>query len=64
VSDRNEVVERGSGAGSRAAGGAWSAAVSTTARLPEVGVWRLRLVQAVLGERRVSFDLVVVVSGG
>jgi hypothetical protein len=38
--------------------------VSTTARrLPEVGPWRSRLAQAVLGQRRVGFDLVVVVGG-
>jgi hypothetical protein len=43
-------------------GAAWSPAVSTTARgLPEVGAWPSRLAQVVLGQRRVGFDLVVVV---
>ena len=42
---------------------AWSRAVSPTARrLPEIGPWRSRLAQAVLGQRRVGFDLVVVMS--
>ena len=42
-----------------------SPAVSTTARrLPEVGAWRSKLAQAVLGQRRVDLDLVVVVGGG
>jgi hypothetical protein len=46
-------------------GSAWSPAVSMTARrLPEVGAWPSRLAQAVLGQRRVGFDLVVVVGGG
>ena len=53
VSDRNEVVGRGGGAGSRTAGMAGvgvSPAVSTTARrLPEVGAWPSRLAQVVLG---------------
>jgi hypothetical protein len=44
------------------AGAAWSPAVSTMAhRLPEVGAWRSKLAQAVPGQRRVGFDLVVVV---
>jgi hypothetical protein len=42
---------------------AWSPAVSTTARrLPEVGPWRSRLAQAVLGQRWVGFDLIVVMT--
>jgi hypothetical protein len=46
-------------------GSAWSPAVSTTARrLPEVGGWPSRLAQVVLGQRRVGFDLVVVVGRG
>jgi hypothetical protein len=62
------VVVRGSEVGSRAAGMAgsgWSPAVSTTARrLREVGPWRSRLAQAVLGQRWVGLDVVVVVGGG
>ena len=43
----------------------WSPAMSMTARrLPEVGAWRSKLAQAVLGQRRVDLDLVVVVGGG
>jgi hypothetical protein len=46
-------------------GSAWSPAMSMTARrLPEVGAWRSKLAQAVLGQRRVDVDLVVVVGGG
>jgi hypothetical protein len=46
-------------------GSAWSPAMSMTAgRLPEVGAWRSKLAQAVLGQRRVDLDLVVVVGGG
>ena len=36
----------------------------TARRLPEVGAWRSKLAQAVLGQRRVDLDLVVVVRGG
>jgi hypothetical protein len=36
----------------------------TARRLPEVGAWPSRLAQAVLGQRRVGFDLVVVLGGG
>jgi len=32
----------------------------TARRLPEVGAWRSKLAQAVLGQRRVDLDLVVV----
>ena len=46
-------------------GSAWSPAMSMTARrLPEVGAWPSKLAQAVLGQRRVDLDLVVVVGGG
>src|SRR5215204_3717347 len=57
------VVVRGSGAGSRAAGmaGRGRPPSTTVRRLPEVGPWRSRLAQAVLGQRRVGFDSVVVV---
>jgi hypothetical protein len=45
-------------------GAAWSPAMSMTARrLPEVGAWRSKLAQAVLGQRRVDLDLVVVGGG-
>jgi hypothetical protein len=45
-------------------GPAWSPAVSTTARrLPEVGTWRSKLAQAVLDQRKVGLDLVVVGGG-
>jgi hypothetical protein len=60
VSDGNEVVGRGGGAGSRTvgmAGAAWSPAVSTTARpLPKVGAWCSKLAQAVLGQRRAGLE--------
>ena len=42
--------------------GWWPAMSTTVGRLPEVGVWRSKLAQAVLGQQRV--DLVVVVGGG
>ena len=67
VSDRNEVA--GCGGGPAAArlgwpGSAWSPAMSMTARrLPEVGAWRSKLAQAVLGQRRVDLDVVVAVAG-
>jgi len=45
-------------------GSAWSPAVSTTARrLPEVGAWPSKLAQAVLGQRTIDLDLVVVGGG-
>jgi hypothetical protein len=47
------------------AGLPWSPAMSMTARrLPEVGALRSKLARAVLGQRRVDLDLVVVVEGG
>jgi hypothetical protein len=38
--------------------------VHTARGLPEVGAWHSKLAQAVLGQRRVDLDLVVVVGGG
>ena len=59
VSGRSEVLERGGGQAAVRLGwpgSAWSPAMSMTARrLPEVGAWRSKLAQAVLGQPRRRF---------
>jgi hypothetical protein len=67
VSNGNEVAGA-AWAGSRMAGmarGRRGRPPSTTARrLPEVGAWPSKLAQAVLGQRTIDLDLVVVGGGG